>query len=101
MTCPINPDINYIVKDIIADQMSMPFAHVSIENDIRDDLGADSLHVIEIIMSLETEFDIEIPDDDMEKVKTVEDIVKYIEGRMKQCKKNSGLQKQKGSETKE
>ena len=57
------------VKNVIVDQLSV---------DADEDLGADSLDVVELIMGLETEFDIEIPDEDAEKISTVGDAVEYI-----------------------
>ena len=52
------------------------------ETNIADDLGADSLDVVDMLMSLEDEFDVEIPDDEIEKIRTVGDLVTYIEENM-------------------
>ena len=67
------------VKEIIVDQLDVDDNDVKMESSITDDLGADSLDVVDLVMSLEEEFDIEIPDDQVENVKTVGDIVKFIE----------------------
>ncbi len=67
------------VKDIIVDQLDVDEDEVTMEASITEDLGADSLDVVDLIMSLEEEFDIKIPDEEVENVKTVGDIVKFIE----------------------
>ncbi len=66
------------VKSVIVDQLSVDEGEVTMEASFVDDLGADSLDVVELIMGLETEFDIEIPDEDAEKISTVGDAVEYI-----------------------
>ena len=66
------------VKSVIVDQLSVEADEVTLEASFIDDLGADSLDVVELIMGLETEFDIEIPDEDAEKISTVGDAVEYI-----------------------
>ena len=66
------------VKNIIVEQLGVAEANVSLESAFIDDLGADSLDIVELIMALEEEFDIEIPDADAEKVVTVGDVVDYI-----------------------
>ena len=58
------------VKNVIVDQLSVDADEVTLEASFVDDLGADSLDVVELIMGLETEFDIEIPDEDAEKIST-------------------------------
>ena len=65
-------------KNVIVDQLSVDADEVTLEASFVDDLGADSLDVVELIMGLETEFDIEIPDEDAEKISTVGDAVEYI-----------------------
>ncbi len=65
------------VKNVIVDQLSVDADEVTLEASFVDDLGADSLDVVELIMGLETEFDIEIPDEDAEKISTG-DAVEYI-----------------------
>lgn len=67
------------VKDILMDQLDCEEEKVTLEASITDDLGADSLDIVDLVMSLEEEFDVEIPDDQVENIKTVGDIVKYIE----------------------
>ena len=66
------------VKEIIVEQLGVADTAVTLEASFIDDLGADSLDIVELIMALEEEFDIEIPDDDAEKVVTVTDVVDYI-----------------------
>ncbi len=66
------------VRNVIVDQLSVDEDEVTMEASFVDDLGADSLDVVELIMGLETEFDIEIPDEDAEKISTVGDAVEYI-----------------------
>lgn len=66
------------VKGIIVEQLGVAEASVTMEASFIDDLGADSLDIVELVMALEEEFDIEIPDADAEKVATVGDVVEYI-----------------------
>ena len=66
------------VKKIIVEQLGVAETSVTMEASFIDDLGADSLDIVELIMALEEEFDIEIPDSDAEKVVTVGDVVDYI-----------------------
>ena len=70
------------VKKIIVDQLDVEEDKVTEAASITDDLGADSLDVVDLVMSVEEEFDIEIPDDQVEKIKTVGDIVKFIEEKV-------------------
>ncbi len=67
------------VRELIADQLSVDLDDITLESVIVDDLGADSLDVVDLIMSFEDEFSLEIPDEALESIKTVGDIVKYIE----------------------
>lgn len=67
------------LKDIIAEQLSVEADEVSLESNIQDDLGADSLDVVDLITTIEDEFDISIPDEAVEEIKTVGDIVNYVE----------------------
>ena len=67
------------VKSIIVDQLDVEEDKVTMNANIQDDLGADSLDIVDLVMSFEEEFDIEIPDEEVEKIKTVGDIVKFIE----------------------
>ena len=66
------------VKAIIIEQLGVPDTAVTMEASFIDDLGADSLDIVELVMAIEEEFDIEIPDSDAEKVVTVGDVVDYI-----------------------
>ncbi len=70
------------VKKLIVDQLDVDEDKVTADASITDDLGADSLDVVDLVMSFEEEFDIEIPDDQVEKIKTVGDIVKFIEEKV-------------------
>lgn len=66
------------VKSVIVDQLGADENAVTMEASFVDDLGADSLDIVELIMGLETEFDLEIPDEEAEKIRTVGDAVVYI-----------------------
>ena len=66
------------VKKIIVEQLGVTETAVNMDASFIDDLGADSLDIVELVMALEEEFDIEIPDSDAEKVVTVGDVVNYI-----------------------
>ena len=66
------------VKAIIVEQLGVADTSVEMEASFIDDLGADSLDIVELVMALEEEFDLEIPDSDAEKVVTVGDVVDYI-----------------------
>ncbi|GIN57545.1 acyl carrier protein [Lederbergia sp. NSJ-179] len=67
------------VTKIIVDRLGVEESKVTLEASFKDDLGADSLDVVELVMELEDEFDMEISDDDAEKIATVGDAVNYIE----------------------
>ncbi len=66
------------VKDIIVDQLGVDPEKVKLESKFIEDLGADSLDIVELVMAMEEEFDIEIPDEDAEKLKTVNDVQTYL-----------------------
>ncbi|HBR03541.1 MAG TPA: acyl carrier protein [Ruminiclostridium sp.] len=66
------------VKDIIVEQLGVEESEIKMEASFIDDLGADSLDIVELIMALEEEFDLEIPDKEAEKITTVGDAVDYI-----------------------
>lgn len=68
------------VKAIIVEQLGVDEAEVRPEASFTDDLGADSLDIVELVMAFEEEFDVEIPDDDAEKITTVQSAIDYIEG---------------------
>ena len=67
------------IKEVIVDQLGVNADQVTLEANFVDDLGADSLDTVELIMAFEEEFDIEIPDADAEKIKTVQDVVNFVE----------------------
>ncbi|MBR5272562.1 MAG: acyl carrier protein [Clostridia bacterium] len=67
------------VRTILCEQLDLEEDAVLMESDIGDDLGADSLDVVDLLMSLEDEFEIEIPDEEIENIRTVAQLVKYIE----------------------
>jgi acyl carrier protein len=69
------------VKQIIADQLGVDIEKITPEARFVDDLGADSLDVVELIMAFEEEFGIEIPDEDAEKIATVKDVIDYINSK--------------------
>ena len=66
------------VKEIISDQLGIDSEEIAMESSFINDLGADSLDIVELIMALEAEYDLEIPDEDAEKISKVGDIVNYI-----------------------
>ena len=66
------------VKTVIVEQLGIDEASVRMDSSFLDDLGADSLDIVEFIMALEEEFGIEIPDEDVEKIVTVKDVVEFI-----------------------
>ena len=66
------------IKKIIVDQLGIEEEKITIDSSFIDDLGTDSLDIVELIMAFEEEFDIEIPDEDAEKIKTVGDAVNYL-----------------------
>jgi len=70
------------VKDIISEQLGVKKEEIKPESSFIDDLGADSLDTVEVVMALEEEFGIEIPDEDAEKITTVGDAAKYIENKL-------------------
>ena len=72
------------IKDIIVEQLYVEEDAVTMEASITDDLGADSLDVVDLVMSIEESFDVEIPDEEVENIKTVGDIVKYIENKVEE-----------------
>lgn len=66
------------VRNIICDQLAIDADKVTATASFIDDLGADSLDIVELVMTMEEEFDLDIPDEDAEKMKTVGDVTKYI-----------------------
>lgn len=71
-------DVEAKVKEIIVEQLGVDAEEVTTKASFVDDLGADSLDTVELVMAFEEEFDIEIPDEDAEKIATVNDAVEYI-----------------------
>lgn len=74
-----SPTVEKRVKEIIVEQLGVSEDEVVPEASFIDDLGADSLDTVELVMALEEEFDIEIPDEDAEKIHTVQDAINYIQ----------------------
>ena len=72
------------IKDIIVEQLDVEEDAVTMEASITEDLGADSMDVVDLVMSIEESFDVEIPDEEVENIKTVGDIVKYIENKVEE-----------------
>jgi acyl carrier protein len=72
------------VKDIIVEQLGVNPEQVTPTASFIEDLGADSLDIVELVMAFEEEFSVEVPDEDAEKLQTVGDVIKYIEERAKQ-----------------
>ena len=70
------------VKEIIAEQLGVDGDQVTDSASFTDDLGADSLDTVELVMALEEEFDLEIPDEDAEKIVTVGDAIKYLQSNL-------------------
>lgn len=71
------------VKAVVVEQLSVDADSVKLESKIIEDLGADSLDVVELVMALEEKFDVEIPDSDAEKLVKIEDVVNYIDNLSK------------------
>ncbi len=72
------------IRDIICDQLDLDEEKVTMESSVTDDLAADSLDIVDIVMTLEEEFDLEIPDDAVETIKTVGDLVRFIEDHVEE-----------------
>jgi len=70
------------IKAIIVDQLGVDEADVTMDASFVDDLGADSLDIVELVMALEEEFGLEIPDEEAEKIRTVGDAVNFIQDRL-------------------
>jgi len=71
------------VKQIIVEQLGVDEAEITASASFQDDLGADSLDIVELVMAFEEAFDIEIPDEDAEKIKTVKDAIDYVNAHAK------------------
>ncbi len=69
------------IREIIVDQLGVPAREVVPEASFIDDLGADSLDIVELVMAIEEAFDLEIPDDDAERIQTIHDAISYVDAR--------------------
>jgi acyl carrier protein len=74
-------DIAAKVKEIVSDKLDVDGANIQEDQDFIEDLKADSLAVVEVVLALEEQFEIEIPDEDTEKIKTVRDAIDYIKAQ--------------------
>ncbi len=74
------------VSAIVVEQLGVTKEELAPEASFIDDLGADSLDIVELVMAMEEEFDIEIPDDDAEKIQTIEDVITYVKGKIEDVK---------------
>ena len=70
------------VRDIVAEQLDVEAGTVNADSHFQNDLGADSLDTVELVMAFEEEFDMEIPDEEAENIATVQDAIKYIEAKV-------------------
>ena len=70
------------IKEIIVEQLGVDAGQITSDASFIDDLGADSLDTVELVMAFEEEFDIEIPDEDAEKIRTVRDVVNYLNAHL-------------------
>ena len=78
----MSEDIVNRVKKIVADQLGKPEAEIKLESSFVNDLGADSIDTVELVMALEDEFEIEIPDEQAEKITTVQQAVDFAKAQM-------------------
>ena len=75
-------DLSDRIQSIVADQLGVELADVTKDASILDDLGADSLDVVELVMTLEEVFDIEVPDDVVEEMRTIGDVQRFVEAHV-------------------
>ena len=75
-------DLSERIKTIVADQLGVEISEVTKDASILDDLGADSLDVVELVMTLEETFDIEVPDEAIEEMRTIGDVQRFVESRV-------------------
>ncbi|MGH0034358.1 MAG: acyl carrier protein [Myxococcota bacterium] len=75
-------DLEGRVTDLIVEQLGVSKDEIVMNASFIDDLGADSLDIVELVMSMEEEFDLEIPDEDAEKIQTIGDAIAYLEERL-------------------
>ncbi|CAM3453232.1 acyl carrier protein [Hydrogenibacillus schlegelii] len=78
---PVSDELMQKIRTVIAEQLGVDEAQVTPEASFKDDLGADSLDLVELVMRFEEEFDMEISDEDAEKINTVQDVLDYIRAR--------------------
>ncbi len=69
------------IKEIVAEQLSCDIEKVELNTSFKDDLGADSLDLFELVMALEDEYSVEIPSEDLATINTVEDVINYLKGK--------------------
>ena len=69
------------ISKILCEQLELEESQIAMDSSITEDLGADSLDLVDLLMSLEDQFGLEVPDEDVEKIKTVGDMVRYVEER--------------------
>lgn len=69
------------MKQIIAEQLNVEESEIGLESNFKDDLGADSLDLFELVMALEEEYDVEIPAEDLNSITTVEEVVNYLKAK--------------------
>jgi acyl carrier protein len=79
----MSANIEAKVKTIIAEQLGVAEGEIKITSSFVEDLGADSLDIVELVMAMEEEFEVEIPDDEAEKIKCVQDAVSFISAHKK------------------
>ncbi len=77
-------EIEAKIKDIIVEQLNVDESEVTPDASFIDDLGADSLDIVELVMAIEETFDIEIPDEDAEKIRTVKDAIEYVQKKLEE-----------------
>jgi acyl carrier protein len=75
-------DLSVRIQSIVADQLGVEQSEVTKDASILDDLGADSLDVVELVMTLEDAFDIEVPDDAVEEMRTIGDVQRFVESHL-------------------
>jgi len=75
-------DLERKIKKIIADQLGIPVAEIPNDSSFVEELGADSLDIVELVLAIEEEFEIEIPDEDAEKLLTVQQAIDYVKARL-------------------
>jgi acyl carrier protein len=69
------------IKEIVAEQLSCNEDEITMDTNFKDDLGADSLDLFELVMALEEEYDVEIPSEDLTNINTVEDVINYLKDK--------------------